>query len=92
MSTRVQKVMVNPINVIFKYLQTKERIQIWLYDQANTRLEGQILGFDEFMNVVIGEAEEIHIKKKTRKQLGRIMLKGDNITLICQAPAERELA
>ncbi|KAJ1841549.1 hypothetical protein LPJ73_006081, partial [Coemansia sp. RSA 2703] len=74
-STRVQKVMVYPINVIFKFLQSKARIQIWLYDQANLRLEGQVLGFDEFMNIVLGEAEEIHVKKNTRKALGRIMLK-----------------
>ncbi|KAJ2491270.1 hypothetical protein IWW37_002437 [Coemansia sp. RSA 2050] len=84
MSTRVQKVMVNPINVIFKFLQTKARVQIWLYDQKALRLEGQVLGFDEFMNIVLGDAEEIHVKKETRTPLGRIMLKGDNITLIRQ--------
>ncbi|ORX74617.1 small nuclear ribonucleo protein [Linderina pennispora] len=78
MSTRVQKVMVNPINVIFKFLQTKERVQIWLFEQKTLRLEGRILGFDEFMN-------ELHTKKDTRKPLGRVMLKGDNITLIRQA-------
>ncbi|KAJ1958545.1 hypothetical protein EC988_000246 [Linderina pennispora] len=85
MSTRVQKVMVNPINVIFKFLQTKERVQIWLFEQKTLRLEGRILGFDEFMNVVLDDAEELHTKKDTRKPLGRIMLKGDNITLIRQA-------
>ncbi|KAI8325867.1 small nuclear ribonucleoprotein [Martensiomyces pterosporus] len=85
MSTRVQKVMVKPINVIFKFLQSKERVQIWLFDQKSMRLEGRILGFDEFMNVVLDDAEEVHIKKETRKPLGRIMLKGDNITLIRQA-------
>ncbi|KAJ1809831.1 hypothetical protein LPJ56_004475 [Coemansia sp. RSA 2599] len=89
MSTRVQKVMVYPINVIFKFLQTKTRVQIWLYEQANLRLEGRVLGFDEFMNVVLDDAEEIHTKKNTRKPLGRIMLKGDNITLISQAPEGR---
>ncbi|KAJ1960008.1 hypothetical protein GGI12_004037 [Dipsacomyces acuminosporus] len=85
MSTKVQKVMVKPINVIFKFLQSKERVQVWLFDQKSMRLEGQILGFDEFMNVVLDDAVEIHTKKDTRKTLGRIMLKGDNITLIRQA-------
>ncbi|KAJ1995754.1 hypothetical protein EDC05_000688 [Coemansia umbellata] len=84
-ATRVQKVMVNPINVIFKFLQTKARVRVWLYEQKNLRLEGQILGFDEFMNVVLGDTEEIHTKKGTRRPLGRVMLKGDNITLIHQA-------
>jgi hypothetical protein len=39
-------------------------------------------GFDEYMNLVLDEAEEVSIKRKTRKPLGRIMLKGDNITLM----------
>ncbi|RIB12552.1 hypothetical protein C2G38_2019696 [Gigaspora rosea] len=82
MATKVQKIMVQPINLIFKYLQNKTRVQIWLYEQVDLRIEGQIIGFDEFMNLVLDHAEEINTKKKTRKPLGRILLKGDNITLI----------
>ena len=44
------------------------------------QIEGCIIGFDEYMNLVLDDAEEIHSKTKPRKQLGRIMLKGDNIT------------
>jgi small nuclear ribonucleoprotein E len=39
-------------------------------------------GFDEFMNVVIEEAYEVNAKDGTKTELGRILLKGDNITLI----------
>ena len=46
------------------------------------QLEGQIIGFDEYMNLVLDEAEEIDVKKKTRRPLGRTLLKGDNITLM----------
>jgi small nuclear ribonucleoprotein E len=46
------------------------------------RIEGQIIGFDEYMNLVLDQAEEVSVKKKTRKPLGRILLKGDNITLM----------
>eukprot|EP00850_Spirogloea_muscicola_P026639 SM008969S23884 [mRNA] locus=s8969:70:439:- [translate_table: standard] len=46
------------------------------------RIEGRIIGFDEYMNLVLEEAEELSLKKKTRKPLGRILLKGDNITLM----------
>ncbi|RLV87364.1 hypothetical protein DV515_00015778 [Chloebia gouldiae] len=70
---KVQKVMVQPI---------RSRIQVWLYEQVNMRIEGCIIGFDEYMNLVLDDAEEIHSKTKARKQLGRIMLKGDNITLL----------
>ncbi|PWN91099.1 putative small nuclear ribonucleo protein E [Acaromyces ingoldii] len=80
-----QKVMVQPINVIFRYLQQQTRVSLWLYDNEELRIEGKIVGFDEFMNVVMAEAEEVPIKKESaaqRKTLGRILLKGDNITLI----------
>ncbi|XP_063091202.1 small nuclear ribonucleoprotein E-like [Cavia porcellus] len=79
---KVQKVMVQPINLIFRYLQNRSQIQVWLYEQVNMRTEGCIIGFDEYMNLILDDAEEIHSKTKSRKQLGRIMLKGDNITLL----------
>ncbi|XP_060034613.1 small nuclear ribonucleoprotein E isoform X1 [Erinaceus europaeus] len=80
---KVQKVMVQPI-VSYQECPDHERsrIQVWLYEQVNMRIEGCIIGFDEYMNLVLDDAEEIHSKTKSRKQLGRIMLKGDNITLL----------
>ncbi|KAJ3023319.1 hypothetical protein HKX48_003603 [Thoreauomyces humboldtii] len=83
MATKVQKIMVAPINLIFRLLQQKSRVQIWLYEQTDLRIEGQIIGFDEFMSLVLDEAEEVSAKDDTRKSLGRILLKGDNITLLC---------
>ncbi|KAI8048657.1 putative small nuclear ribonucleoprotein E, partial [Syncephalis plumigaleata] len=79
---KVQKVMVQPINLIFRYLQNKATVSIWLYEQHHARIEGRIIGFDEFMNVVLDDAVEVDNKKKTRKEIGRILLKGDNITVI----------
>lgn len=29
-------------------------------------------GFDEYMNLVLDEAEEVHMKNKTRKSLGKM--------------------
>jgi len=84
-SQKVQKVMVQPINLIFRYLQNRSRIQIWLYEQTNMRIEGHIIGFDEYMNLVLDDAEEVHMKSKMRKPLGRLLLKGDNITLLMNA-------
>ena len=79
---KVQKVMVQPINLIFRFLQNRSRVQVWLYDQNNMRLEGHIIGFDEYMNLVLDDAEEVYLKTKNRRSLGRILLKGDNITLL----------
>ncbi|KAG0030043.1 hypothetical protein BGZ81_003145 [Podila clonocystis] len=82
MSSKVQRIMVQPINLIFRYLQQRSTVQIWLYEQVETRIEGQIIGFDEFMNLVLDDAHEVNVKKGTKKSVGRILLKGDNITLI----------
>ncbi len=35
------------------------------------RIEGHILGFDEFMNLVLDNAEEVSMKKEGRKSLGK---------------------
>ncbi|KAK2140933.1 hypothetical protein LSH36_1201g00052 [Paralvinella palmiformis] len=34
---------------------------VWLYEQTNLRVEGHIIGFDEYMNLVLDEAEEGHV-------------------------------
>jgi small nuclear ribonucleoprotein E len=74
--------MIPPINLLFKFLQQHTTVQIWLFEQVDSRLEGKIRGFDEFMNLVVDEAVEINLKKGTKRPLGRILLKGDNITLV----------
>ena len=80
--TKLRKVVTQPINLIYRYLQNKSIVQIWLKENKNTRIEGILIGFDEFMNVVLDNATEINVKKNTKKNLNRIMLKGDSITLI----------
>ena len=79
MSTHKQS-MLPPINVIFKFPQQQVPVTIWLYEQTQLKIQGRIRGFDEFMNIVIDDAVEI--LKDSEVPLGRILLKGDNITLI----------
>jgi len=43
------------------------------------------MGFDEYMNLVMDNAEEVNKKKGSRKPIGRILLKGDNISLMMAA-------
>ncbi|KAL7468565.1 hypothetical protein ACHAXS_008792 [Conticribra weissflogii] len=82
---KVKKVMTLPINVIFGHLQRKERVKIWLYEDTRMTIEGQIIGFDEYMNIVLDMATEVDTKTSKRTDVGRILLKGDAITLIQQA-------
>lgn len=85
---KVKKVMTLPINVIFGHLQKKTRVRIWLYEDTKMQLEGQIIGFDEYMNMVLDDAVEIG---KKRTEVGRILLKGDAITCIQEAnPVKKE--
>lgn len=81
-TVKSKKTMLPPINLIFKYLQQQSQVTIWLYEQTQLRIQGKIRGFDEFMNVVIDDAVEISTKDGSQEELGRILLKGDNITLI----------
>ncbi|CAD6643679.1 XXYS1_4_G0030900.mRNA.1.CDS.1 [Saccharomyces cerevisiae] len=93
MSNKVKtKAMVPPINCIFNFLQQQTPVTIWLFEQIGIRIKGKIVGFDEFMNVVIDEAVEIPVNSTDGKEdvekgtpLGKILLKGDNITLITSA-------
>lgn len=57
MSEGKKKVMMQPINAIFRLLQNKARVQVWLYENVNSRIEGVIIGFDEYMNLVRSEEE-----------------------------------
>lgn len=44
---------------------------MWLYENQNLRIEGHIIGFDEYMNVMLDQSEEVHMKKGTRKTIGK---------------------
>ncbi|TLS29638.1 hypothetical protein PpBr36_00964 [Pyricularia pennisetigena] len=54
-----RKILLPPINCIFKLLQSHATVSIWLYEQLGIRIEGKIRGFDEFMNLVIDDAVEV---------------------------------
>merc|ERR1711916_87044 len=96
MSRKVSKIMTQPINLIFRFLTKQKRVQIWLFENKNTRLEGVIVGFDEYMNLVLQDVEEVHVRKDkageddARRALGRILLKGDNVALIRALPEDDE--
>eukprot|EP01016_Furgasonia_blochmanni_P015149 TRINITY_DN1818_c0_g1_i7.p1 TRINITY_DN1818_c0_g1~~TRINITY_DN1818_c0_g1_i7.p1 ORF type:complete len:184 (-),score=43.92 TRINITY_DN1818_c0_g1_i7:65-568(-) len=79
---KAQKIVTNPVSLLFRFFQTRATVEVWLYENTDFKLEGKIQGFDEFMNIVLDDAVEVNIRRKTRKTLGKILLKGDSITLI----------
>ena len=76
MSKKGQPRSVNPLAVIFKFLQSKSRVELWLYDNNDIRLEGKILGFDEYMNIVLDETYEIQMRNNTSRPLGKLLVRG----------------
>ena len=46
-------------------LQNRTRVQVWLYENINTRIEGHIVGFDEYMNLVLDDAAEVIVFSHT---------------------------
>jgi small nuclear ribonucleoprotein E len=74
--------------MIFKFFQTKSRVEVWLHENNDLRIEGQIIGFDEFMNTVLEDAVEVNVKRNTRRPVGKLVLKGDSIALICNISSD----
>lgn len=68
--------------------QKKTRVLIWLYEDTKLQIEGQIIGFDEYMNMTLEDAVEIVGDKRT--EVGRILLKGDSITLLQEATVTKK--
>lgn len=88
MTTKPPRQILQPINTIYRFMDSGERVTIWLLHDNTMRIEGRILGYDEFMNIVLDDAVEHHLKGEGRKvPLGRILLKGDTVGLLHPASA-----
>eukprot|EP00762_Andalucia_godoyi_P005341 ANDGO_06769.mRNA.1 putative small nuclear ribonucleoprotein E len=80
--------MLQPINLLFKHWQQKTPICLALYDNTSFRIHGTLIGFDEYMNLVLDDACEVQYKKgrplahSAPVPLGRILLKGENISML----------
>jgi small nuclear ribonucleoprotein len=68
--------MVLPLNVLEKTLN--QRLSLLLKD--GRILEGKLVGFDDYMNMVLEDTEEQ--KDDTQRRLGKVILRGNNIISI----------
>jgi small nuclear ribonucleoprotein E len=55
-----------------------------LNDSFGTKIRGRVVGFDEFMNLVLVDAEQSMAKNSLCTVLGTVLIKGENIILISQ--------
>ena len=68
--------MVLPLNVLEKTLNQK--LSLLLKD--GRILEGKLIGFDDYMNMVLDDTEET--TDETQRRLGTVILRGNNIISI----------
>lgn len=66
-----------PLDILDKSVNQK----LLLLLKDNRRIEGKLLGFDEYMNLVLEDVEETQ-KDDTKRRLGRIILRGSNVVSI----------
>lgn len=65
-----------PLDVLQNSLN--QRLSLLLKDGRN--IEGKLSGYDEYMNMVLTDVEEI--KEETKRKLGTLILRGNNIVRI----------
>lgn len=61
--------------------EVRIKLKIW-----NTFLEGKLIRFDNYMNLIVDNAKEIYMARggKRSKELGRVMIRGASIIFIGQ--------
>ncbi|AYU80924.1 SmE / small nuclear ribonucleoprotein Sm-E [Leishmania donovani] len=74
--------MENPTGVVHRFMQDHQRVCVWLVHDPQMRLEGNLLGYDEFMNVVLGDTTETNLRNNKSYRLGKILLRSDNVGVI----------
>ncbi|MBD3229156.1 MAG: small nuclear ribonucleoprotein [Candidatus Lokiarchaeota archaeon] len=70
-----------PLELLTKSLETRVLIKL----KGRRELRGKLRGFDQHMNLVLDEAEEINSNKEGEQiinQLGTIIVRGDNVIII----------
>jgi small nuclear ribonucleoprotein len=54
--------------------------------RGGRKLRGKLKGFDQHLNLLLEETEDITNAQKTRK-LGTIILRGDNVVIVSPPPS-----
>ena len=76
------KAIILPVKFILNLAKKREKVCIWLFENTSLKIEGTLSGFDEYLNVILTNAEEVTVKTNMRRKIGSILLKGENIALI----------
>jgi len=66
-----------PLDVLERSLNKKMSLQL----KDGRLIEGKLVGFDQYMNLVLEESEEK--RDETGRRLGTVILRGNNVVTIC---------
>ena len=77
-----RKALEPPPHVLFGYIKEGRRVKVHMNQNAKMFIEGVIIGFDEFMNLVLEDACELYTNSDTKVPLGKVLLRGDTIGMV----------
>ncbi|EAY05215.1 Sm protein [Trichomonas vaginalis G3] len=75
-----------PLKIYVSYLKERARLRVHLNDNSKMYMEGNLLGFDEYMNLVLGDSYEVYPKENTRVPLGTSLLRGECVGMVHPIP------
>lgn len=71
----------SPLKLCVAYLKENKKLRVHLTHNKKFWIEGEMIGFDEFMNFVLKDAVEFYPKTGNIVNIGTICLRGENIAI-----------
>lgn len=68
--------------VLSEYLETQVLVKL----KGGRTVKGILKSYDQHLNLVLANAEEVDSKTGNSRPLGLLMVRGDNVVLISPAP------
>ncbi|MGD2072350.1 MAG: RNA-binding protein [Candidatus Thorarchaeota archaeon] len=66
--------------------------QVLVELKARKKIKGKLLGFDQHLNLILEDAQEIQIDPETSEQIitqiDRVVVRGDNVVIVSPPPAK----
>lgn len=74
--------MLRPANIIYNFILEGKRVRVWLVHDAQLQIEGVLVGYDQFMNIVLDDASEVDLKTNEVTKIGKMLLRSDNVGIV----------
>lgn len=66
--------MAQPNNVTYHVIDSRPRVQVQIFGDTSTIIQGHIWGYDRYFNLILDEAVEYNVETEVTIHLGRILL------------------